>query len=35
MHFHGTAVQRSAPDYRILKGTLFSQVDQAWRITGG
>ena len=29
MHFHGTAVQRPAPYYRIFKGTLFEQVDQA------
>jgi ATP-dependent DNA helicase RecG len=29
MHFHGTAVQRPAPFYRIYKGTLFELVDQA------
>jgi ATP-dependent DNA helicase RecG len=29
MHFHGTEIQRPAPFYRIFKGTLFSQVDQA------
>lgn len=29
MHFHGTEPQRPAPFYRIYKGTLFSQVDQA------
>ena len=29
MHFHGTAVQRPAPYYRIFKGTLFEQVNQA------
>ncbi|MFA5055591.1 MAG: DUF4062 domain-containing protein [Dehalococcoidia bacterium] len=29
MHFHGNAVQRPAPYYRIFKGTLFEQVDQA------
>lgn len=28
MHFHGPAIQRPAPDYRIFKGPLFSQVDQ-------
>jgi hypothetical protein len=28
MHFHGPVVQRPAPDYRIFKGNLFSQVDQ-------
>ena len=28
MHFHGPAIQRPAPDYRIFKGALFSQVDQ-------
>lgn len=29
MHFHGTAVQRPAPYYRIFKGNLFEQIDQA------
>ncbi len=29
MHFHGTQVQRPVPLYRIFKGTLFQQVDQA------
>ena len=29
MHFHGTQVQRPVPFYRIFKGTLFQQVDQA------
>lgn len=29
MHFHGTEIQRPAPFYRIFKGNLFSQVDQA------
>lgn len=29
MHFHGVEIQRPAPFYRIFKGTLFSQVDQA------
>lgn len=29
MHFHGTAIQRPAPYYRIFKGNLFEQVDQA------
>ena len=29
MHFHGTEVQRPVPFYRIFKGTLFEQVDQA------
>lgn len=29
MHFHGTQVQRPVPFYRIYKGTLFQQVDQA------
>lgn len=29
MHFHGTQVQRPVPFYRIYKGTLFEQVDQA------
>ena len=29
MHFHGTSVQRPAPYYRIFKGTLFEQMEQA------
>ena len=29
MHFHGTMVQRPAPFYRIFKGNLFEQIDQA------
>jgi len=29
MHFHGTQVQRPVPFYRIFKGSLFQQVDQA------
>jgi ATP-dependent DNA helicase RecG len=29
MHFHGTQVQRPVPFYRIYKGALFEQVDQA------
>jgi predicted HTH transcriptional regulator len=29
MHFHGTVIQRPAPYYRIFKGNLFGQVDQA------
>jgi predicted HTH transcriptional regulator len=29
MHFHGTMIQRPAPYYRIFKGNLFEQVDQA------
>lgn len=29
MHFHGTVIQRPAPNYRIFKGNLFEQVDQA------
>ena len=29
MHFHGSQVQRPVPFYRIYKGTLFEQVDQA------
>ena len=29
MHFHGTEIQRPAPFYRIFKGNLFAQVDQA------
>lgn len=29
MHFHGPVIQRPAPDYRIFKGPLFTQVDQA------
>lgn len=29
MHFHGTVIQRPAPFYRIFKGNLFGQVDQA------
>ncbi len=29
MHFHGPVIQRPAPDYRIFKGPLFMQVDQA------
>jgi predicted HTH transcriptional regulator len=29
MHFHGTEVQRPAPYYKIFKGSLFEQVDQA------
>ncbi len=29
MHFHGTEIQRPAPFYRIFKGNLFTQVDQA------
>ncbi|MFU8858303.1 MAG: DUF4062 domain-containing protein [Deferrisomatales bacterium] len=29
MHFHGTEVQRPVPFYRIFKGALFDQVDQA------
>ena len=29
MHFHGTDVQRPAPFYRIFKGNLFEQADQA------
>lgn len=29
MHFHGTEVQRPVPFYRIFKGALFEQVDQA------
>lgn len=29
MHFHGTEIQRPAPFYRIFKGNIFAQVDQA------
>lgn len=29
MHFHGTEVQRPVPFYRVFKGRLFDQVDQA------
>jgi len=29
MHFHGTVIQRPAPYYRIFKGNLFEQIDQA------
>lgn len=29
MHFHGTEVQRPAPFYRIFKGAVFAQIDQA------
>ncbi len=29
MHFHGALVQRPAPDYRVFKGNLFSQIDQS------
>jgi len=29
MHFHGTEIARPAPYYRIFKGRLFEQVDQA------
>lgn len=29
MHFHGTAIQRPVPFYRVFKGTLFEQVDMA------
>jgi ATP-dependent DNA helicase RecG len=29
MHFHGTEIQRPAPFYRVFKGNLFEQVDQA------
>jgi predicted HTH transcriptional regulator len=29
MHFHGPVVQRPAPSYRIFKGPLLSQVDEA------
>ena len=29
MHFHGTEIQRPVPFYRIFKGNLFSQVEQA------
>ncbi len=29
MHFHGTEIVRPAPFYRIFKGPLFSQVDEA------
>ena len=29
MHFHGTEVQRPVPFYRVFKGNLFEQVDQA------
>lgn len=29
MHFHGTDIERPAPFYRIFKGTVFQQVDQA------
>jgi predicted HTH transcriptional regulator len=29
MHFHGPVIQRPAPDYRIFKGPLLTQVDQA------
>ena len=29
MHFHGTQIQRPAPFYRIFKGPLFEQVDNA------
>lgn len=29
MHFHGTEVQRPAPYYQILQGSLFEQVDRA------
>jgi predicted HTH transcriptional regulator len=29
MHFHGEVIQRPAPDYRIFKGPLLIQVDQA------
>ena len=29
MHFHGTEIQRPVPFYRIFKGTLFEQVDNA------
>lgn len=29
MHFHGTEVQRPVPFYRVFKGNLFEQVDEA------
>jgi predicted HTH transcriptional regulator len=29
MHFHGTEVQRPVPFYRVFKGRLFDQVDEA------
>ncbi len=29
MHFHGTEIERPAPFYRIFKGNVFDQVDQA------
>ncbi len=29
MHFHGTEIQRPAPFYRIFKGNLLEQIDQA------
>ena len=29
MHFHGTEIQRPVPFYRVFKGNLFEQVDQA------
>jgi len=29
MHFHGTDIQRPVPFYRVFKGNLFEQVDQA------
>jgi predicted HTH transcriptional regulator len=29
MHFHGTEIQRPVPFYRIFKGNLFEQVEQA------
>jgi predicted HTH transcriptional regulator len=29
MHFHGTAVERPAPSYRVFKGSLPAEIDQA------
>lgn len=29
MHFHGTEIRRPVPSYRIFKGNLFEQVDEA------
>jgi len=29
MHFHGTAIERPAPLYRVFKGTVFDQADRA------
>lgn len=29
MHFHGTAIERPAPLYRVFKGTVFDQVNRA------